>query len=64
MPNNAMARVIVAKHIYPVAPCVPSWPPVRKDTMRASQYTGEFLTRSDKINRFDNKEILDVMDPH
>ena len=34
-----------------------------KDTTRArANILREFLTRSEKINRFDNKEILDVMD--
>jgi FAD/FMN-containing dehydrogenase/Fe-S oxidoreductase len=34
-----------------------------KDTTRArANILREFLTRSDKVNRFDHKEILDVMD--
>jgi hypothetical protein len=65
MPSNAMDRAIAASLISQAARCVPSFMATRneKDTTRArANILREFLTRSDKVNRFDHEEIYNVMD--
>ena len=65
MQNNAMAAVIAAKHIYPVVRCVLRlWLQEMKKIQQEQEqiFLREFLTHSDKINRFDHKEIYEVMD--
>ncbi len=65
MQSNVTVRAIAVKRICRAEPYVPSFMATRneKDTTRArANILREFLTRSDKVNRFDHKEIYEVTD--
>ena len=65
MQNNVMVPVIAGKHIYQAEPCaLLLWLQEMKKILPGQEqiFLREFLTNSDKINRFDHKEIYEVMD--
>ena len=65
MPNNAMDPVIAEKHNYLVERCaLHLWLHEMKKIPQGQGpiFCREFLTNSEKLNRFDHKEIYEVMD--
>ncbi len=65
MQNNAMAAVIAGKHIYQAEQCVLRlWPHAMKKIQQGQEqiFCVNFLPIQIRLNRFDHKEIYEVMD--